>query len=102
MADAYVVKALRTAGGRRGGRLAGWRPADLAAEVLNALVDWTGIDPTCIDGVVMGCVCQVGEQSFHIARNAVLASRLPKVFRPSRPTGNADRRSKPCTSRPKP
>ena len=77
MADAYIVEALRTAGGRRGGKLAGWHPADLAAEVLNALVDRTGIDPTCIDDVVMGCVGQVGEQSFHIGRNAVLASKLP-------------------------
>ena len=77
MADAYIVEALRTAGGRRGGRLAGWHPADMAGEVLNALVDRTGIDPAAVEDVIMGCVSQAGEQSFHIGRNAVLASRLP-------------------------
>jgi len=78
MADAYIVDALRIAGGRRGGRLSGWHPADLAAEILNALVDRSGIDPVCVDDVVMGCVSQVGEQAFHIGRNAVLASKLPE------------------------
>jgi acetyl-CoA C-acetyltransferase len=78
MADAYIVDALRSAGGRRGGRLSGWHPADLAAEILNALVDRSGIDPACVDDVVMGCVSQVGEQAFHIGRNAVLASKLPE------------------------
>jgi acetyl-CoA C-acetyltransferase len=78
MAEAYIVEALRTAGGRRGGRLAGWHPADLAAEILNALVDRSGIDPACVDDVIMGCVSQVGEQAFHIGRNAVLASKLPE------------------------
>ena len=77
MAEAYIVEVLRTAGGRRGGRLAGWHPADMAGEILNALVDRTGIDPTAIDDVIMGCVSQAGEQSFQIGRSAVLASRLP-------------------------
>ena len=77
MAEAYIVEALRTAGGRRGGRLAGWHPADMAGEVLSALVERSGIDPAAVEDVVMGCVSQVGEQSFHIGRNAVLASRLP-------------------------
>lgn len=77
MAEAYIVDALRTAGGRRNGKLAGWHPADLAAEVLNALVDRTRIDPNAIDDVILGCVTQAGEQSFAFARNAVLASRLP-------------------------
>jgi acetyl-CoA C-acetyltransferase len=77
MSEAYIVQALRTAGGRRNGKLAGWHPADLAAEVLNALVDRSGIDPKAIDDVILGCVSQVGEQSFHIGRNAVLASKLP-------------------------
>jgi acetyl-CoA C-acetyltransferase len=76
--EAYIVQALRTAGGRRGGKLAGWHPADMAAEVLNALVDRSGLDPSAIDDVIMGCVSQVGEQSFHIGRNAVLASQLPQ------------------------
>ena len=77
MAEAYIIEAVRTAGGKRGGRLAGWHPADMAGEVLNALVERTGIDPKAIEDVIMGCVGQVGEQSLHIGRNAVLASRLP-------------------------
>jgi acetyl-CoA C-acetyltransferase len=77
MSEAYIVEAVRTAGGRRGGRLAGWHPADLAAEVLNALVDRSGVDPAAIEDVIMGCVSQVGEQAFHIGRNAVMASKLP-------------------------
>ncbi len=78
MAEAYIVAAVRTAGGRRGGALRDWHPADLGAEVLNALIDRTGIDPAAVDDVIMGCVGQVGEQSAHIGRNAVLASRLPQ------------------------
>ncbi|HWH82506.1 MAG TPA: acetyl-CoA C-acetyltransferase [Burkholderiaceae bacterium] len=78
MAEAYIVAALRTAGGRREGRLSGWHPVDLAAQILNALVDQSGVDPSSVDDVIMGCVMQVGEQSTNIARNAVLASRLPQ------------------------
>ncbi|MBD0276189.1 MAG: acetyl-CoA C-acetyltransferase [Acetobacteraceae bacterium] len=77
MAEAFIVEALRTAGGRRGGRLAGWHPADMAGEVLSALVERSGIDPAAVEDVVMGCVSQAGEQGFHVGRNAVLASRLP-------------------------
>jgi acetyl-CoA C-acetyltransferase len=77
MSEAYIVQAVRTAGGRRHGKLASWHPADMAGEVLNALVDRSGIDPAAIDDVILGCVSQVGEQSFHIGRNAVLASKLP-------------------------
>ncbi len=77
MPEAYIVEALRTAGGRRGGALRGWHPADLGAEVLNALVDRSGIDPAAVDDVIVGCVSQVGEQSFHVGRNMVLASKLP-------------------------
>ena len=54
MAQAYVVAAVRTAGGRRNGRLAAWHPADLAAEVLNALVERTGVDPAAIEDVILG------------------------------------------------
>ena len=78
MAEAYIVAAARTAGGRKGGRLAGWHPADLAAQVLNALVDRTGVDPAQIEDVIMGCVGQAGEQAVNIGRNAVLASKLPE------------------------
>lgn len=78
MAEAYIVESLRTAGGRRNGRVSGWHSADLGAEVLNALVDRSGIDPAAIEDVIMGCVTQAGEQSFAFGRNAVLASRLPE------------------------
>jgi acetyl-CoA C-acetyltransferase len=78
MAEAYIVAAARTAGGRRNGRLSGWHPADLAGVVLDALVARSGIDPAAIDDVVLGCVSQIGEQSTNVARNAVLASRLPE------------------------
>jgi len=77
MAEAYIVEAVRTAGGRRNGKLAGWHPADMAAETLNALVDRSGIDPVSIDDVILGCVTQAGEQAFAFGRNAVLASKLP-------------------------
>jgi acetyl-CoA C-acetyltransferase len=78
MTEAYIVAAVRTAGARRGGKLAGWHPADMGAAVLNAVLERTGIDPAAIEDVIMGCVSQVGEQSFHIGRNAVLASTLPE------------------------
>lgn len=78
MAEAYIVEAVRTAGGKRGGRLAGWHPADMAGEVLNALVDRTGVDPAAVEDVIMGCVSQGGEQAFQVGRGAVLASRLPE------------------------
>jgi acetyl-CoA C-acetyltransferase len=78
MSEAYIVAAARTAGGKKGGRLSGWHPADLAGQVLNALVDRTKADPQLIDDVIMGCVGQVGEQALNVARNAVLSSRLPE------------------------
>src|SRR5262249_57847750 len=65
--------------GRRGGRLSGWHPADLAAQIIDALVDRTNADPALVDDVIMGCVLQAGEQSGCIGRMAVLASRLPKT-----------------------
>ena len=77
MAEAYIVEAIRTAGGRRGGKLAGWHPADLGAEMLNAIVDRSSIDPTAIEDVIFGCVTQAGEQAFALGRNCVLASKLP-------------------------
>ncbi|WP_374409090.1 acetyl-CoA C-acetyltransferase [Pelagerythrobacter sp.] len=79
MPEAYIVDAVRTAGGRRGGRLAGVHPVDLAAKSLDALVARTGIDPASVDDVIMGCVSQAGEQSVQVGRNAVLASKaLPE------------------------
>ncbi|HTG79709.1 MAG TPA: acetyl-CoA C-acetyltransferase, partial [Sphingomicrobium sp.] len=73
MAEAFIVEALRTAGGRRGGALREWHPADLGAAVLDALVARSGVDPAAIEDVIVGCVSQVGEQSFHIGRNMVMA-----------------------------
>lgn len=79
MAEAYIVEAMRTAGGRRNGRLSAWHPADLAAAVLDSVVDRVGLDPSAIEDVILGCVSQTGEQGLHIGRNAVLASRrLPE------------------------
>src|SRR5260221_6853051 len=78
MAEAYIVAAARIAGGRKGGRLSGWHPADLAAQVLDALVERSTADPTLIEDVIMGCVRQVGEQARNIARGAVMASKLPE------------------------
>ena len=78
MAEAYIVAAARTAGGRKGGRLSGVHPADLSAQVLNSLLERTGADPALVDDVVMGCVMQVGQQATNVARNAILASKLPE------------------------
>jgi acetyl-CoA C-acetyltransferase len=77
--SAYIVDAVRTAGGRRNGKLAAWHPADLAGEVLNAVVERSRIDPAAVEDVILGCVTQAGEQSFAFARNAVLASNLPET-----------------------
>ncbi len=76
MATAYIVDAVRTAGGRRGGRLAGVHPVDLAAATLDALVGRTGVDPAGVEDVIMGCVTQAGQQAGQVGRNAVLASKL--------------------------
>ena len=78
MSQAYIVAAKRTAGGRKGGALAEWHPGDLGAQTLNAVVDETGIDPTAIEDVIVGCVSQAGEQAGQIGRTAVLASKLPQ------------------------
>ena len=78
MAQAYIVAATRTAGGKRGGKLSGWHPADLAAQVLDELVRRSQADPAQVEDVIMGCVSQVGQQATNVARNAVLASSLPE------------------------
>jgi len=77
MSDAYLVDAVRTAGGRRNGRLSGIHAIDLGAICLNAIVERSGIDPAVVEDVIMGCVTQAGEQSLHVGRNCVLASKLP-------------------------
>jgi acetyl-CoA acyltransferase len=75
--EAVIVEAVRTAHGKRNGTLSTVHPVDLAASVLNALVDRTGIDPGTVDDVVLGCVGQLGDQSSNIARFAVLAAGWP-------------------------
>jgi acetyl-CoA C-acetyltransferase len=79
LAEAYVVDAVRTPVGRRGGGLAGAHPADLGAHVLTALVARTGIDPAAVDDVVFGCVDTLGPQAGDIARTAWLAAGLPEA-----------------------
>ena len=75
MAEAYIVDAVRTAGGKRNGKLAGWHPVDMAASVLDAIVARTGIDGASVEDVIMGCVMQGGQQAGQVGRNAVLASK---------------------------
>ena len=78
MGEAYIVAIARTAGGRKGGRLKDWHPVDMAAKIIDTLVEKTKADPALIDDVIMGCVGQAGEQAMNIARNAVMASSLPE------------------------
>jgi acetyl-CoA acyltransferase len=78
MRNAVIVDAVRTAGGKRNGKLSGWHPADLAAETLKALAERNDLDPTLVDDVIMGCVMQVGNQSLNVGRNAVLAAGWPE------------------------
>jgi acetyl-CoA acyltransferase len=75
--DAVIVEAVRTPVGKRNGALAGVHPVDLSAHILRALAQRAGIDPAVVDDVIWGCVGQVGEQTFDIARNAVLAAGWP-------------------------
>jgi len=78
MAEAYLVDAVRTPVGRRGGGLAGAHPADLGAHVIAALLSRTGLDPVAVDDVVFGCVDTVGPQAGDIARTCWLAAGLPE------------------------
>lgn len=75
---AFIVGAVRTAGGRNKGRLSGMHPTDLGGVALDALVQRTGVDPAKIDDVIFGCVGQNGAQAANIARNCVLSSSLPE------------------------
>ena len=77
MSDAVIVAAVRTPVGKRNGGLSGVHPVDLSAHVLNALAERTGVNPEVVDDVIWGCVSQVGEQTFDIARNAVLSAGWP-------------------------
>jgi acetyl-CoA acetyltransferase family protein len=73
-----IVDVIRSAGGKRNGSLSGWHPADLAGEVLQALVERNGVDPALVDDVILGCVSQIGNQTYNVARNAVLAAGWPE------------------------
>jgi acetyl-CoA acyltransferase len=78
MSEAVIVEAVRTPVGRKEGKLAGWHPVDLLAEVLKAAVERAGIDPSAVDDHITGCVSQTGEQALNIARNSWLAAGLPE------------------------
>jgi acetyl-CoA acyltransferase len=78
VATAVIVDAVRTAGGKRNGKLKDWHPVDLAAETLKALVERNHLDPALIEDVIMGCVMQTGAQGLNIARKAALAAGFPE------------------------
>src|SRR6187200_3342994 len=78
MATAVIVDAVRTAGGKRYGKLSGWHSADLAAEVLSALAQRNDLDPALVEDVIMGCVMQVGNQAVNVGRSAVLGAGWPE------------------------
>ena len=78
MRDAVIVEAVRTPTGKRNGGLSGIHSADLSAHVLRSLAERTGIDPAVVDDVIWGCVMQIGEQTFDIARTAVLSAGWPE------------------------
>ncbi|MBA3339922.1 MAG: acetyl-CoA C-acyltransferase [Geodermatophilaceae bacterium] len=78
MPEAVICAAVRSPVGKRGGGLARTHPVDLSAHVLTALIERTGIDPAVVDDVIWGCVSQVGEQTFNVGRNAVLAAGWPE------------------------
>src|SRR5437667_4482345 len=77
--EAVIVAAVRTAVGRRNGRLKDWHPVDLMAQVLSVLVQRTGVDTNLVEDVIIGCVSQVGEQSLNVGRNAALAAGFPET-----------------------
>jgi acetyl-CoA C-acetyltransferase len=77
VAEAYVLDALRTPVGRRGGALSGVHPADLGAHVIRAVVERAGVDPALVDDVILGCTDTLGPQSGNLARTAWLAAGYP-------------------------
>ncbi|MFC4056355.1 acetyl-CoA C-acetyltransferase [Actinomadura syzygii] len=78
MAEAYIVGAVRTPVGTKKGALKDVHPADLGAHVLKELVNRTGVDPSAVEDVIMGCVMQVGPQTLDVARTAWLSAGLPE------------------------
>jgi acetyl-CoA acetyltransferase family protein len=79
MATAVIVDVVRTAMGKRNGKLKDWHPVDLAAETLQALVSRNDLDPALVEDVIMGCVMQTGEQGLNVGRNAALAAGFPET-----------------------
>ncbi|HEY7134039.1 MAG TPA: thiolase family protein [Acidimicrobiia bacterium] len=79
MATAVIVDAVRTALGRRNGKLKDVHPVDLASETLKALVERNGLDPAVVEDVIMGCVMQVGDQAVNVGRNAALGAGFPET-----------------------
>ncbi|MGH3542939.1 MAG: thiolase family protein [Mycobacterium sp.] len=79
MAEAVIVEAVRSPIGKRNGGLSGVHPADLSAQVLNALVGRAGVDPEIVDDVIWGCVMQAGEQAVDIGRTALLTAGWPET-----------------------
>ncbi|WP_099023957.1 thiolase family protein [Mycolicibacterium palauense] len=79
MAEAVIVEAVRSPVGKRNGGLSGVHPAELSAQVLNALVGRAGVDPGLVDDVIWGCVMQAGEQALDIARTALLTADWPET-----------------------
>ena len=79
MTAAYVVDAVRSPIGRRGGALADVRADELAAQVLNGLVDRVGLEPAEVEDVQMGCVTQAGEQALNVGRTAILVAGWPET-----------------------
>jgi len=78
--SAYIVEAVRSAGGKKNGRLSGWHPTDMCAGVVDGLVDKVGMDGGLVDDLIVGCVSQVGAQAGNIGRNIVMSSRtLPET-----------------------
>src|SRR5438046_10597733 len=77
MRDAVIVEAVRTPIGKRGGALKDWRPDDLAAFTLRALVDRAGVEPKLVEDVVLGCVTQADEPGLNLRRLAPLIAGLP-------------------------
>ncbi|MGH3330546.1 MAG: acetyl-CoA C-acetyltransferase [Nocardioidaceae bacterium] len=78
MPEAYIVGAVRTPVGRRGGALAGMHSADLAGHAISALMDRSGVDPGLVDDVILGCCDTIGSQAGDVARTAWLVAGLPE------------------------
>ncbi len=100
MPEAYIVDAARTAVGRRNGGFAAVHPADFAAHTIKTVVERSGIDPACIDDVILGCLDNIGAQAGDIARTAALAAGLPesRAGRDDRPAVHGNPHSRRCIS----